>query len=360
METSSGAILTFTVIHVSQAGSSTAMEVYGCEQVIKELQDYGVQIKVLGTDRSMTVEKLLSSTFPGIEHQFDVYHVEKGIRKKLMNKAKERGGYGLFAWVKAVINHLWYCCQNCNEDPALLKEKWMSIIYHVTNTHEWEYFDNFQKCDHEVLIDEAARKKKWLVAGSTEHEGLKKVVLQPKLISDIGKLNLAIHTGSLECFHSLINKYCPKRQSFSYKGMVARTELAVLDHNFNLGRPQAKRSDGTLCNKSVFPKRTKDWILKAIYERKSHEWRQDLVKQVIAVRNQTLQETPEDIPVPSDIPKNIATIEKPPFTTLLEKQQSRFARKEKQLLNCQHVRFMVAFILSICFWILFPDGSHHT
>ena len=35
----------------------------------------------------------------------------------------------------------------------------------------------------------------------------------------------------LEVFHSLYNLYCPKRISFSYEGMYARTQLAVMDHN---------------------------------------------------------------------------------------------------------------------------------
>ena len=39
------------------------------------------------------------------------------------------------------------------------------------------------------------------------------------------------HTGALEVFHSLLLKYCPKRQHFSYIGMQARIEFAILDHN---------------------------------------------------------------------------------------------------------------------------------
>ncbi len=35
------------------------------------------------------------------------------------------------------------------------------------------------------------------------------------------------HTGELEVYHSLLLKYVPKHLHFSYKGMVARTQLAV-------------------------------------------------------------------------------------------------------------------------------------
>ena len=81
-------------------------------------------------------------------------------------------------------------------------------------------------------MDENSRKKKkWLKPGSPAHDALKEAVMDQHLISGIQKLNLAVHTGNLEAFHSLINKYCPKRQSLSYKGMISRTKLAAMDHN---------------------------------------------------------------------------------------------------------------------------------
>ena len=46
------------------------------------------------------------------------------------------------------------------------------------------------------------------------------------------------HTSSLEVFHSLLLKYSPKRQHFSYVGMQAHIEHTILDstiiiHNEN-------------------------------------------------------------------------------------------------------------------------------
>lgn len=39
-------------------------------------------------------------------------------------------------------------------------------------------------------------------------------------------------------------KYTQKRLHFSYDVMRARTELAVIDYNANVGRPQAKTQEG--------------------------------------------------------------------------------------------------------------------
>ena len=45
------------------------------------------------------------------------------------------------------------------------------------------------------------------------------------------KLTKFAHPGALEVFHNVVLKYAPKRIHFSYKTMLARLRLAVLDHN---------------------------------------------------------------------------------------------------------------------------------
>ena len=66
------------------------------------------------------------------------------------------------------------------------------------------------------------------------------------LLRDIKMLTGFHHTGALKVFHSLILKYCPKRQHFSYIGMQARIELAILDHNYNTNRKLATTNKGML------------------------------------------------------------------------------------------------------------------
>lgn len=50
--------------------------------------------------------------------------------------------------------------------------------------------------------------------------------------------------GELEVFHSVLLKYCPKNLHFHYASMAARTQLAILDHNENVHRPQATTATG--------------------------------------------------------------------------------------------------------------------
>ena len=137
--------------------------------------------------------------------------------------------------------------------------------------------------------------------------------MDPNLLKGLKKLTKAVHTGGLECSHSRINKYCPKRQNFSYRGMVARTELAVFDNNSKVARPQARTKDGTLRYKIVFPKRTKQWVAKPISTPKSHDWRHDLTCKAVRFRlGELSKQHVENILLPDDILKNIADTEFPP------------------------------------------------
>ena len=76
------------------------------------------------------------------------------------------------------------------------------------------------------------------------HRTLINVVKDKTLLKDIKWLTGFHHTGSLEVFHSLLLKYCPKRQHFSYVGMQAHIELAILDHNYNTEQKHATTKKG--------------------------------------------------------------------------------------------------------------------
>lgn len=61
-------------------------------------------------------------------------------------------------------------------------------------------------------------------------------ISMPQFLSQIEQLAYGSHTGSLEVFHSLILTYAPKRLDFDVKSYNGRVQLAVLDHNENVGR----------------------------------------------------------------------------------------------------------------------------
>ena len=171
-----------------------------------------------------------------------MWHFGKSIKKKLVAVTKKKDCQELVPWIKCVINHLWWCCAMCNRDEKELKEKWMSILYHIKNLHQWENHEIFKRCEHPKLT----KQNKWLQEGSPSYIALENIVTNKNIIGDLRYLASFFHTGSLEVFHSLLNKYCPKRLHFSLHGMVARTQLAVLDYNSGANVEQAKTKTGTL------------------------------------------------------------------------------------------------------------------
>ena len=118
-------------------------------------------------------------------------------------------------------------------------------MHHISNVHQWGDGDGlFDKCAYGTFSCEEIRAKLWLEPSSPSHTELCSIVLKNTLLRDIKKLSWFQHTGSLEVFHSLITKYCPKRQYFICMGMQARTELAIIDHNHNTDREQAVTAAG--------------------------------------------------------------------------------------------------------------------
>ena len=247
MDSVSDLILDYNLVQSTETGSSVAMEKEGLRRCLDSLLARDVQILSIATDRHRGVGALMKQEYPFIEHQFDVWHLAKSVVKKLTQKGKQKHCEQLLPWIQSISNHLWWSAQTCNGDAQLLTDKWVSIVHHISNVHEWvgNEGSQFTKCVHPTLTTEEQRSKKWMRPGSVVHRTLTNVVKDKTLLKDIKKLTGFHHTGSLEVFHSLLLKYCPKRQHFSYVGMQARIELTILDHNYNTERKHATTEKGS-------------------------------------------------------------------------------------------------------------------
>ena len=95
------------------------------------------------------------------------------------------------------------------------------------------------KCSHGTLSFDEERKKKWLPIGSHAHEALKETVNDKNIVYDLPYLVQFEHSGEIEVYHSLYLMYCPKRISFSYVGMFARAQLAIMDLISGIDRVQS-------------------------------------------------------------------------------------------------------------------------
>ena len=91
--------------------------------------------------------------------------------------------------------------------------------------------------------------------------------------------------------------------------MVARTQLAALDHNANTSRDHATASrghnKGELRFKVVFPKRSKEWVAKPIMEKTTRDHVRPLLDAVVERKCQDAAERSATLAAPH-IPRNIA------------------------------------------------------
>ena len=45
-----------------------------------------------------------------------------------------KGCEDLLPWIRSVSNHMWLCSATCDGNAEGLKEKWKSVLFHVTST----------------------------------------------------------------------------------------------------------------------------------------------------------------------------------------------------------------------------------
>ena len=72
------------------------MEREGFVRCVNEIQDdFDLPIAIISTDRHASIKKLMRTDdrYKDIQHQFDPWHVGKGIIKKLLKASKKKGQY---------------------------------------------------------------------------------------------------------------------------------------------------------------------------------------------------------------------------------------------------------------------------
>ena len=130
------------------------------------MYDNVINISSLITDRHKQVRYLLKKNRKDIRHQFDVWHFAKNIKKHLLKAAEKKCCSELGQWIKAIINHFCWCCIICKDDVKLLREKWISILYHIKKVHEWEDHSLFKECAHCEYTLQEMKSKAWLKESS--------------------------------------------------------------------------------------------------------------------------------------------------------------------------------------------------
>lgn len=232
-------IVDFEVVRKTQGRSPLAMEKYGLRRCMDRLVDSGFDVAMFSSDGHVGIRKMLRVDYPGINHQYDVFHYFKSLRKKVIRASGNHHCKDIIPWVEKIYSHFWWCIRTSRRSMELLREKWTSVLHHITNRHSWEDGISYAKCQHPEMSPSDQKEVKWLKKDSPSYKALEKIVKGEKVLKDLPHLVHNMHIGSLEKYRSKVLKNCSKRINFGIDAMEARTKLAALLHNNNIRRWQA-------------------------------------------------------------------------------------------------------------------------
>ena len=130
------------------------------------------------------------------------------------------------------------------------------------------------------------------------------------------------HTGNLEVFHSLLLKYCPKRLHFSFYGMIARTQLAILHFNQAMKAGHAITNNNIPRYKLQFSKVSQAYVVKAIRKPPEKIYIDDLMSEVVNLTK--FEDHIINLPILPDIPQSASATEKPDKNDMIKQKRTRF------------------------------------
>ena len=226
-----------------------------------------------------------------------------------MAKSKLKKCEELTPWIRCITNHLWWCAETCEGKEQLLREKWLSVLNHIGNKHRWAGSQLFKKCAHKPLTRQEREEIDWLDQKSEAFKALQDIVTDKNLLKALPHITRFCHTGELEVFHSMLLKYCPKRQHFKYEAMKARLYLAALDWNSQT-KEECRDENDDVKESMVWSKRRGQWVKRVRYMRSSENHLAPLMKMILESKELGAAEVPR-MKKPPTLPSYVAKEPKP-------------------------------------------------
>ncbi|XP_068112155.1 uncharacterized protein [Hyperolius riggenbachi] len=323
-------IIDFEVVQSTQCSSSIAMEKLGFDICMTRVIAEGLDIILFASDKHEGIRKMMREKYGHIIHQFDVWHYAKNISKKIRTASQKKINKSLIPWIDKIYNHFWWSVQHCENNEDKLKKLWLSLLHHVVNEHEWIKNGNLEKCDHNPITDTEHYLGFWLHKNSPAYDRLEAIVNHHQILADLKNLIWSCHTGPLKVFHSNVIKYRTKRIHYGMDSMKARTVLAALSNNHNVGRKQAvvkkqhKNSAprGSKRYRFVAPTGKKKLVTRKVYDPKLYTFIGPILEDTLRACQGTLLTS--WVSSTSTLPQNIASLPRPDTQEIIQIMQSRF------------------------------------
>ncbi|KAL2096063.1 hypothetical protein ACEWY4_008211 [Coilia grayii] len=319
MNLETNSIIDIQLVQSNEVGGSHNMEKEGLVRSLQLLESKGVAVDYIVTDRHPQIQKLLRER--NITHYYDVWHLEKGLSKKVGKVAKEKDCEVVKKWQRGISNHVYWCATSSSSGSEKVA-KWTSLVNHMQDIHT---HDNplFPQCLHPVR--QSRDRKKWLQPGSKALYKMEKILTNKRVLGDVEKLSSRYQTSTLEAFHSVILRFTPKNVVFPFIGMLCRLYLAAMHFNENAGRTQARTTSGKLRYRLLYPKAKKGGhTVKPVKSPPTLCYVYNLIALVfdeIVPNPQPYLEELQRIPIPDDLSSQFYH---PPLTEAVDAYTSRF------------------------------------
>ncbi|KAG0435527.1 hypothetical protein HPB47_018430 [Ixodes persulcatus] len=275
LETTANRVIHTELVKSTEVSSSNRMEAEGLQRCLDYLHTQEMSVDILVTDRHSEGKASLRDHYPEINHRFDVWHVAKGVKKKIIAVARTKQHSVLLLWLKTIIRHIYWCARTSNGDGQLVLAKWTSLMRHIINIHE--HPDPL----HPVCEHGSTPERLWLVEGTETFNKLKAILMAPHLLRDIPFLSPKEQTSGLESYHAVLIHFAPKATKFRYEGMLARTYVAALHFNHNADRKVLLDENGKPRFRQKWSKGEKQWTLVAVKEKVTYDYVRKLVDSVL-------------------------------------------------------------------------------
>ena len=111
-------------------------------------------IPIFISDHHKGIEKWIRTSEKETQHFNDLWHVYKGLSKKILNASKEKGCELLVFWIKGIRTHLYWSAMSTKLGYGyMILAKWKSVVRHSTNKHENHPDELFPRSAHDELDD---------------------------------------------------------------------------------------------------------------------------------------------------------------------------------------------------------------
>ncbi|XP_027129110.1 uncharacterized protein LOC109136800 isoform X2 [Larimichthys crocea] len=174
MDLGTNKIVDIQLVQSNEVGSSTRMEKEGLIWSLQYLEQPGVKVASLVTDRHSQVQKSIRAQKPDIDHFYDVWHLCIALTKKVDAISKEK----VKRWQKGIKTHLHWSASGSSSGEETVA-KWTFLINHIQNVYVHD-IPLFPKCIHPCTTDK--NKKPGMSIFSSNYV-IELLILTPNLIN---------------------------------------------------------------------------------------------------------------------------------------------------------------------------------